>query len=578
MLKTSSRPHLKIVVIGRSGAGKTTFINTLMNHFYEVEYDEERLVPITQTVNMQGDSGSGDSTRVEQLPCNIKEFDTRQSTHGVSEADSQTTKPNIYDFENPHLTLTIVDTPGLGDTRGLAQDQANIKEIATAVAALTDFNAIVLVHKATDCRKDIVLSYMLKEFQSMLPKECKNNMLVAFTAVQNPQKIDAIPALKQMQIPVQDNTFWFENTAFLPWQLFFGDDKPEPKSKAHRSYQRLEGFWDESKDEIRNLLKSAVAKIPLPGNSLLEISIRKQVLTQLASKHADKFTTLRQNISKNKKLQQQLADVKQIIEQNEDYERTVTKATKRTRTIQLKSFETRSIAPKKITQCLLCKCLCHNPCGLDAVYSQGHINLKGCKAFGNYETCQICGHGYQHHAHTQEQTIEVFHDKEETYFETEEVQVVDEQKKQIWEENQTTIAEIEELKQMVQDEIDDDNIMMQDAFRVMAFLNKLLEDISYASYNEYFLDYLEYLRETVRKNPMLSKEDKEDELDVLDKAQCVYLAIKEVGFDGPEVALSPEQMSGLQTDFYRLESESLDMVRTHREDRQAFKLEHGMRL
>src|SRR3990167_11085564 len=87
MVKKSSRPHLKIVVIGRSGAGKTTFINTLINHFYEVEYDEERLVPITQTVNMQGDSGSGDSTRVEQLPCNIKEFDTRQSTHGVSEAD-----------------------------------------------------------------------------------------------------------------------------------------------------------------------------------------------------------------------------------------------------------------------------------------------------------------------------------------------------------------------------------------------------------------------------------------------------------------------------------------------------------
>jgi len=44
------KPHYKVLVIGMSGAGKTTTINMLVNQAMSIEYLEERKIAITQRI------------------------------------------------------------------------------------------------------------------------------------------------------------------------------------------------------------------------------------------------------------------------------------------------------------------------------------------------------------------------------------------------------------------------------------------------------------------------------------------------------------------------------------------------
>lgn len=56
---------------------------------------------------------------------------------------------------------------------------------------MTAINAIVYVHKGTDVRKDDYLQYYINEIKSMLTKDFVENIIICFTCVINPNKIDA---------------------------------------------------------------------------------------------------------------------------------------------------------------------------------------------------------------------------------------------------------------------------------------------------------------------------------------------------------------------------------------------------
>ena len=97
--KEVTKENRTIMVLGATGAGKTTLINGIINYILGVEWE--------------------DSFR-------FKLVDEGQLR---SQAESQTSEVTVYKinhqdgFQTP-FSLTIVDTPGFGDARGVARDKS----------------------------------------------------------------------------------------------------------------------------------------------------------------------------------------------------------------------------------------------------------------------------------------------------------------------------------------------------------------------------------------------------------------------------------------------------------------------
>ncbi len=113
--KTIPKENKNIMMIGATGAGKTTLINSMINYILGVEWEDDfRFVLI--------DEGKQ-----------------------KSQTESQTSKITAYQinhmdgFRVPY-SLTIVDTPGFGDTRGISHDQkitAQVHEFSLPVEEST---------------------------------------------------------------------------------------------------------------------------------------------------------------------------------------------------------------------------------------------------------------------------------------------------------------------------------------------------------------------------------------------------------------------------------------------------------
>ncbi|KTG32276.1 hypothetical protein cypCar_00034020 [Cyprinus carpio] len=101
--KKDDRKENKIVLlVGETGVGKTTLINSMVNYVLGVKFEDEIWYEITEeAVRDQSESQTSEITMYEVFP------------------------------EESPISLTIIDTPGYGDTRGLDKDLEVAENLAT---------------------------------------------------------------------------------------------------------------------------------------------------------------------------------------------------------------------------------------------------------------------------------------------------------------------------------------------------------------------------------------------------------------------------------------------------------------
>ena len=116
--KTSQR-EINILLLGETGVGKSTFINALVNYFkFETLYDAkngELEVLITSKFTVMDENYEMRS---------IKIGDDDQSD---GEGTSSTQGCTDYEFMMGNALVRLIDTPGIGDTRGLDKDKENFE-------------------------------------------------------------------------------------------------------------------------------------------------------------------------------------------------------------------------------------------------------------------------------------------------------------------------------------------------------------------------------------------------------------------------------------------------------------------
>ncbi|XP_065894956.1 uncharacterized protein [Dysidea avara] len=182
-----------LMVVGVTGAGKTTLINGMINYLFGVKWkDDFRLVLIAE-----------DSAK--------------------SQAHSQTALITVYKIypsqgSQFEYTLTIIDTPGFGDTTGLERNKQIIQQIQNFFSVqgengLDHLDGIGFVTQASLARLTAQQNYVYHSILSVFGSDVYLNIfiMVTFADGQDPPVIAAIEEAK-----IECSTYYkFNNSALF---------------------------------------------------------------------------------------------------------------------------------------------------------------------------------------------------------------------------------------------------------------------------------------------------------------------------------------------------------------------------
>jgi len=335
-------PEKVLMVVGATGAGKTTLINGMVNYMLGVEWKDHF------------------------------RFKLVVEDSGVSQANSQTKSITAYTFHPMEgstvpYKFTIVDTPGFGDTEGLRRDKAitnQIKEFFSIPPpnGIDHLDGIGFVTQASLARLTPPQEYIFDSVLSIFGNDVSKNifLMLTFADGQHPPVLDAI---KKANIPCE-KYFKFNNSA-----LFAKNEETEESFDAmfwkmgFRSFQRF--FTDFAKSESVSLrLTKEVLKEREQLQTLLE-GLNPQITMGL-----NKIEEMRQE-------ELILQHHEMEIETNKKFIYTVD--IPKARQIDLKG------TGRHTTTCLRCNFTCHKDCAY-----ANDSDKRSCCAMGPDGNCTVC--------------------------------------------------------------------------------------------------------------------------------------------------------------------------------------------
>ena len=302
-----------LMLVGATGAGKSTLINGIVNYIMGVKWQNKFRFKLI--------------------------FDGERK----SQAHSQTSKITMYSFPTSCLpyTLTVIDTPGFGDTRGIENDKAIMEQIKMLFScggpnSIDQIHGVGFVIQASSPRLTPTMKYTFDSILSIFGKNIVSNifLLITFTDSETPPVLSAV---KEADIPYHAY-FRFNNSALYSNQ----SDDEFSEMFWNLGNTSFEHFFSEFKNVEPHSLN--LTRENLSNRQQLETiseGLKMQIRVVIA-----KIDMLRQ---KRRILRKREAEILQ--NQHFSYELTITKQ----RQVKLQSGVF-------VTNCRQCDFTCHFPC------------------------------------------------------------------------------------------------------------------------------------------------------------------------------------------------------------------------
>uniref|UniRef100_T1IIJ1 Uncharacterized protein n=1 Tax=Strigamia maritima TaxID=126957 RepID=T1IIJ1_STRMM len=166
--------ELNILIMGATGVGKSTWINSFINYLAFSSLDDASkhgLLAVTST--------KFEVTDENDITHTIRFGEDKNEVLEPGQSATQDVRAHIFPIGN--TLLRMIDTPGIGDIRGVEQDKKNFKKILQYLSTLKSLNGICILLKPNESRLNVLFEFCIEELLTHLHHNATKNIVFCFT-------------------------------------------------------------------------------------------------------------------------------------------------------------------------------------------------------------------------------------------------------------------------------------------------------------------------------------------------------------------------------------------------------------
>ena len=475
----SKKKEKVVMLVGATGSGKTTHINSMINYYFGVEYE--------------------DNFRFKLI--------TEEDNGKRNQAHSQTSWITAYTILHQKgfkvdYTLTIVDTPGFGATRGINRDNEITKQIrkffiSSGNQGIDHIDVVAFVAQSSLPTLTVTQKYIFEQILALFGKDIGQNiyLMLTFADGKVPQVLTGI---QEARLPYQEY-FKFNNS------IIFDDNQSDDefcKMFWKMGMLSLEQFFDQfSKITSRSLKQT---KQVLHERERIETQV--EGLQNEVKRGLSKLVQLRREV-------QVVLDLENDIARNKDFTYTVNEDTIVKRDLNPGTY---------VTNCITCNMTCHYSCSIpdDGDMYQCPAMDGGGK---NNAKCRVCPKACSWDQH-----------KNMQYYFATKSQSVTKTSDELRQRYQDANGNIHSAQQIVNGLVDEFEAVQIKVFGITEVLRKSITTLNKIALKPTCLSTSEYITILIQSERTAAEPGWEARvnnlMDVKDKVECL-IQISEDGYD-----------------------------------------------